>query len=274
MKTTGLRLALFLGVCLNAAAVHADDAETTGARPMQMTTACCAVFELRQYTLKPGQRESLIGLFDDKLVAGQEAAGMTVVGQFRDLDAPDRFVWLRGFAGMPQRKQALEAFYGGPVWKDNRTTANATMVDSDNVLLLRPATATSGFALQGLARDRRPPGLVVVYLHHLQRTASAPAIGEIEWRLRSTLQSSGAQLQAVLVSEHSENTFLALPVRLGEEVLVWVAGFADQAAYDAQRAVLEEIASILQPLQSAPAERLHLSATAGSLLRGTQETQP
>jgi hypothetical protein len=128
--------------------------------------------------------------------------------------------------------------------------------------------------LQGLARDRRPQGLVVVYLHHLQRTASAPAIGEIEWRLRSALHSSGAQLQAVLVSEHSENTFLALPVRLGEEVLVWVAGFADQAAYDAQRAVLEEIASILQPLQSAPAERLHLSATAGSLLRGTQETQP
>jgi hypothetical protein len=275
MKTTRLQLALLLGACLSSpVTAHANDTDETGARAMQTTTTCCAVLELRQYTLKPGQREVLIGLFDEKFVAGQEDAGMTIVGQFRDLDAPDRFVWLRGFAGMPQRKRALETFYGGPVWQGNRTTANGTMIDSDNVLLLRPATATSGFALQGLARDRRPAGQVVAYLHYLQRPASASAVGDMEWRLRSALQSSGAQLQAVLVSEHSENTFLALPVRLGEEVLVWVAGFADQAAYDAQRVALEEIASVLQPLQSAPAERLHLSPTAGSLLRGTQETQP
>lgn len=275
MKTARLRLALLLGVCLSwTAAARANDAEETGARPMQTATTCCAVLELRQYTLKPGQREVLIDLFDEKFVAGQEDAGMTIVGQFRDLDAPDRFVWLRGFAGMPQRKRALETFYGGPVWQGNRATANATMIDSNNVLLLRPATATSGFALQGLVRDRRPAGLVVAYLHHLQRPASASAVGDMEWRLRSALQSSGTHLQAVLVSEHSENTFLALPVRLGEEVLVWVAGFADQVAYDAQRVALEEIAAVLQPLQSAPAERLHLSPTAGSLLRGTQETQP
>lgn len=275
MKTTRLPLALLLGLCLSGAAVaRANDAKETGARPMETITTCCAVLELRQYTLKPGKRDVLIGLFDDKFVAGQENAGMTIVGQFRDLDAPDRFVWLRGFAGMPQRKQALEAFYGGPVWQDNRATANGTMIDSDNVLLLRPATSSSGFALHGLARDQRPAGLVVAYLHYLQRPADTAVVWDLERRLRSTLQSSGAQLQAVLVSEHSENTFLALPVRLGEEVLIWVAGFADQAAYDAQRVALEEIAADLQPLQSAPAERLHLSATAGSLLRGAPEKQP
>ena len=272
MKTTRLRLALLLSVCLSSiAAARANDAEETGTKPMETTTTCCAVLELRQYTLKPGKRDVLIGLFDDKFVAGQEDAGMTIVGQFRDLDAPDRFVWLRGFAGMQQRKLALETFYGGPVWQGNRATANGTMIDSDNVLLLRPATATSGFDLQRLARDGRPAGLVVVYLHYLQRPASVSVRGDMEWRLRSALQSSGAQLQAVLVSEHSENTFLALPVRLGEEVLAWVAGFADQAAYDAQRVALEDIAKALAPFESGPAERLHLSPTSQSLLRGTQE---
>lgn len=241
---------------------------------METTTTCCAVLELRQYTLKPGQREVLIDLFDGKFVAGQEAVGMTIVGQFRDLDAPDRFVWLRGFAGMPQRKLALETFYGGPVWQGNRAAANGTMIDSDNVLLLKPATATSGFALQGLARDRRPAGLVVAYLHYLQRPADASATRDLERHLRSALRSSGARLQAVLVSEHAENTFTALPVRLGEEVLVWVAGFADQAAYDAQRVALEDIAKALAPFESAPPERLHLSPTSQSLLRGTREEQP
>ena len=39
---------------------------------------------------------------------------MTVIGQFRDLDNPDSFVWLRGFADMESRRKALGAFYSGP----------------------------------------------------------------------------------------------------------------------------------------------------------------
>ena len=44
------------------------------------------VVELRQYTLKPGRRDTLIDIFDGHLIEGQEAAGMTIIGQFRDLD--------------------------------------------------------------------------------------------------------------------------------------------------------------------------------------------
>src|SRR6266545_1370511 len=107
---------------------------------------CCPVVELRQYTLRPGQRDVLIELFDRELVETQEAVGMQVIGQFRDLDRPDRFVWLRGFPDMQHRLAALEAFYGGPVWKEHRSTANATMIDVDDVLLLRPVSGTTGFA--------------------------------------------------------------------------------------------------------------------------------
>src|SRR5262249_36445034 len=103
------------------------------------------VVELRQYTLRPGQRGVLIDLFDREFVETQETAGMAIVGQFRDLDKPDRFVWIRGFASMPSLAQALASFYGGPVWKAHRAQANATMIDTGNVLLLRPVTAGSGF---------------------------------------------------------------------------------------------------------------------------------
>ena len=105
---------------------------TTGSDPIAET--CCPVVELRQYTLHPGKRNVLIDLFDREFVEPQEALGMKVIGQFRDLERPDRFVWLRGFSDMPSRKQALTDFYGGPVWKANREAANATMIDSDNVL--------------------------------------------------------------------------------------------------------------------------------------------
>ena len=98
------------------------------------------IVELRQYDLVPGTRDTLIDIFDRHLIEGQEAEAMAIIGQFRDLDNPDSFVWLRGFADMEARERALTGFYSGPVWLANRDAANATMLRFDDVLLLRPAT--------------------------------------------------------------------------------------------------------------------------------------
>src|SRR5512147_612265 len=114
------------------------------------------IVELRQYTLHPGMRDDLIELFDREFVETQEAVGIQVIGQFRNLDDPDQFVWLRGFNDMSARKQSLSAFYNGSIWKAHRDAANATMIDSDNVLLLRLAHPTSGFSLEN--KHRPPPG--------------------------------------------------------------------------------------------------------------------
>ena len=65
--------------------------------PIPAAVGNCRVVELRQYTLHPHQRDTLIALFDREFVESQEALGMQVIGPFRDLDDPDRFVWLRGF---------------------------------------------------------------------------------------------------------------------------------------------------------------------------------
>ena len=105
------------------------------------------VVELRQYTLHEGKVDALIDLFEGELIEGQEQVGMTVIGQFRDLDRPHMFVWLRGFDSMSARKAALADSYGGPVWAAHRNAANATMIDSDDVLLLKPAWSTAEFDL-------------------------------------------------------------------------------------------------------------------------------
>ena len=73
------------------------------------------VLELRQYTLHPSQRDTLIELFDRALVETQEAVGMRVLGQFCDLDAPDRFVWLRGFPELASRAGSHSIFAPVPV---------------------------------------------------------------------------------------------------------------------------------------------------------------
>ena len=86
-------------------------------------------YEFRQYTLRGGQRETLISIFEKHFIESQVALGAAVVGMFRDLDDRDRFVWIRGFHDMSTRHQALQEFYGGPMWHTYGPAANATMID-------------------------------------------------------------------------------------------------------------------------------------------------
>lgn len=216
-----------------------------GEAPTAAVDTCCAVVELRQYTLHPGKRDVLVDVFEREFIEGQEAHGMHVIGQFRDLDDPDRFVWLRGFAGMPQRAQALQGFYTGPVWQANRETANGTMLGSDNVLLLRPATRDDGFARHGRPLPPRdavvvPHGLVEARIFYFGAAPSNDTLGFFAASATSLLREAGATPLAMLVTEPAENSFPRLPVREGEHVLAWFAQFPDRAAYDRYAAALSK----------------------------------
>lgn len=214
------------------------------------------IVELRQYTLHPGRRDDLIDLFEREFVESQESVGMTLIGQFRDLDDPDRFVWLRSFPDMETRRRSLEAFYFGPVWQAHRAAANATMIDSDNVLLLRPLDEASGFG-PGHRRPQGASGRVVAGVHAL-RGPDDPLPGRFTHETVSALRKAGAASIAVLVTDTSPNAFPQLPVREGEPVLVWFAAFADPATADAAQGLFPE-PSI---------QRLRLEPTARSRLHG------
>jgi hypothetical protein len=242
---------------------------------------CCPVLELRQYKLHPGMRDTLIDLFDREFVESQEALGISVIGQFRDVDQPNRFVWLRGFRDMTERAQALTAFYGGPIWKTHREAANATMIDSDDVLLLRPAHPTSGFEF---AHAKRPPaganelskGLVVATIYYLKEVAQPKFVNFFESTLKPLLIDADATVLGYFVTENSANTFPALPVREGVNVFVWFAGFADEAAYAEHNFAVvnsprwqNQIAKELATSVKGNPEVLRLSPTARSRLHGT-----
>jgi hypothetical protein len=256
-------------------AAQAFGMENPDAQPPQ---TCCPIVELRQYRLHPGNRDVLIDLFDREFVESQEALGMKIIGQSRDLDNPNRFVWLRGFRDMPSRAQALKDFYGGPVWKAHREAANATMIDVDNVLLLHPATPTSGFSLE--SKTRPPAGtnetrsaLIVVTIYYFDAPVDAAFVQFFEKTVKPEVSSSGARVRAYFVTEHSENTFPALPVREGENVFVWFACFNDPAAYERHIAALtqsprwrDEISKELSQRLKREPEILKLSPTTRSLL--------
>jgi len=165
------------------------------------------VVELRQYTLHPGQRDVLADIFLRHFVDGQEAVGMTILGVYYDLDRPDRFVWLRGFPDMAARRTALTRFYfESEAWRTHAAAANATMIDSSDVLLLRPLT--------GIRLPRAPR--LVATIHPL--TDGVPHV----------------EAAVSLETEPAENDFPQLPVRTDGPKLVWINAFQtdeEQHAY-------------------------------------------
>jgi hypothetical protein len=183
------------------------------------------IVELRQYTLHPQRRDALIDLFDREFVQTQEAEGISVMGQFRDLIDPDRFVWLRGFADMASRARGLQGFYGGPVWAAHRDAANATMIDSDDVLLLRPAWHGAGLAHDPARRTGGAGGMVDITVFTLGDAASRALLDLCRESITCVLQREGALAQGWYVTEPSPNNFPRLPVREGEHVLVGVGVF-------------------------------------------------
>jgi hypothetical protein len=237
------------------------------------------IVELRQYRLHPGRRDTLIELFEREFVESQEALGMPVIGTFRDVDEADRFVWLRGFADMSARADALAAFYGGPVWQRHRDAANATMRDSDDVLLLRPARPLAGFAPAPPTRPpvgtrALPPGLIVATICPLAEPIDDALVARFDAAVQAHAATEGAELVAWLVSETAPNNFPRLPVREGEPMAVW---FSRCASADAQRAHAARLADAPAWRAAWPAWRrclaadpqtLRLAPTARSALHG------
>lgn len=186
------------------------------------------VVELRRYAMQPGARDTLIGLFEREFVEAQEACGMVPVGHYRDLDDPDSFVWFRAFPRMEMRRDALAAFYTSPTWLEHRNEANATLADSDNVLLLRSARPDSGFDTSGLTRPAAAePGtaaasFVAVSVFMLAERAGDDLLDAFERDVLPQLATQARRI-AYFVTEERPNDFPRLPVRENEYAFV-VAG--------------------------------------------------
>lgn len=199
------------------------------------------VIELRRYTLHPGRREDLITLFEREFRAPQEALGLQVLATFRDLDRPDAFVWLRGFADYARRAAALGAFYGGPVWQRHRDAANATMVDSDDVLMLAPLRAADRAA--GLWSLRAMPagrGAVGAWLCPLAPGLAGDRARLAAWAALAAdaFAENGAALCGAWLTDPRPNAYPRLPVRTDAAHAVLFAGFADAEALALHEAML------------------------------------
>jgi hypothetical protein len=154
------------------------------------------------------------------------------------------------------------------------------MIDSDNVLLLRPTSSASGFCLDNVRRSplgamEKAKGLLVVAIYHLAGRTGAELTDLFEREIEPELTKTGASVLASFVTESHPNTFPALPVREDANVFVSFSLFTDRATYEQHAAAFassmrgkELAAKQLSGLIKGQPEILMLAPTPRSLLHG------
>jgi hypothetical protein len=137
---------------------------------------------------------------------------------------------------MSARADGLSAFYDGPVWRAHREAANATMLDSDDVHLLRPLTPRDAFGEPAPrpsfgALLQAPAGLVTVTLCTLREPPDEALAQAFDAHVRPHCEAEGATLLAVYATDPAPNNFPRLPVHEGRPVLAWFTRHANAEAH-------------------------------------------
>jgi hypothetical protein len=93
------------------------------------------IVEVRTYRIKSGRRQEFIELFETRAVPAQRSLGIQIIGPLLDLENPNRFIFLRSFPSLEERDRMKEAFYEGPLWKEELEAIAMPMLESYDVTL-------------------------------------------------------------------------------------------------------------------------------------------
>jgi hypothetical protein len=183
------------------------------------------VIEFRRYTIKQGEREHFAQYFESYFPEAFQQMGAIAFGQFFERKNPVGFTWMRGFKNTDARAIINAGFYYGPLWREHAPTMNSLMVDSDNVLLLRPLTPAHGVlvlpAVDPIKEVNGAQGIVIAQIFAIKPN-SVDAFARQAEETFASYRSAGAREAGVLVTLDVPNNFPQLPVRTDGPYLVWL----------------------------------------------------
>jgi hypothetical protein len=90
-------------------------------------------FELREYRIRNGQRDSFARLMDETIIPFQKSRGMIVIGSFVSVEEDDLYVWIRKFESEEERKRLYDAVYGDPFWQNEIKAAMGDMLIRETI---------------------------------------------------------------------------------------------------------------------------------------------
>jgi hypothetical protein len=219
------------------------------------------VVEFRRYTLKERAREHFAQYFESYFPEAFQQLGAIAAGTFFERKNPSGFTWIRGFHTIEDRAVANAEFYNGSVWKEHKKTMNDLIVDSDNVMLLRPLSPDRGIpilpAVDPIAEANGAQGIVVAQIFAI-KADSVEAFAKAVEPTFASYRAVGVREAGVLVTLDVPNNYPQLPIRTDGPFLVWLGIVKDN----------QMLGNEFTPL----AERSLQSLSATGLIRGTPES--
>src|SRR5258707_6239492 len=142
--------------------------------------------------------------------------GAIAFGQFFEGRNPVAFTWLRGFKNTDARAIINAGFYYGPLWKEHSSTMNNLMVDSDNVLLLRPLTPERGIpvlpSVDPVKEGRGAKGVVVAEIFAV-KPESVDTFAQRAEATFASYRAADARDAGVLVTLDDPHIYYTMPQR-------------------------------------------------------------
>jgi hypothetical protein len=181
------------------------------------------VVELRRYLIKEDAREHFARYFETYFPEAFQQIGAIAFGQFLERKDPARFTWMRGFRSLEDRAKLNAAFYDGPVWKEHAARMNDLMIDSDNVLLLRPLSPERAIPILpavDVVKDRAR-GAVVAHLFPVKTGQVAAFAAQAEATF-ARHRAAGLREAGLLVTLDVPNNFPRHPIRSDGPWVVWL----------------------------------------------------
>lgn len=94
-------------------------------------------FELRQYRMRPGQREAWVKCMEEEIIPFQVSKGMVICGSFVGEEDPDLYFWIRRFDSEEDRERLYEAVYQSDYWKNDVGPRVGELIDREQIKVTR-----------------------------------------------------------------------------------------------------------------------------------------
>jgi NIPSNAP len=94
-------------------------------------------FELRQYRMRPGQRDNWVKFMEEEIIPYQVSKGMVIVGSWVGQEEEDLHVWIRRFESEQERERLYEAVYQSDRWKNELSPRVEELIDRSKIIVIR-----------------------------------------------------------------------------------------------------------------------------------------
>ena len=92
------------------------------------------VYEMRQYRIRPGQREHWIEFMEGTIIPFFVEKGIVIVASFLGTEEQDLYVWIRRFDSDEQRQRLRKAQAESEYWQHHIAPRLPELIDTENML--------------------------------------------------------------------------------------------------------------------------------------------